>query len=82
MIQGQALTFETFGLNKGVMTMRDRETGTVWTQLDGKAISGQLSGERLTMIPMPQMTWGEWITNHPIPWFCRPTRRSSTAIVL
>ena len=65
MIQGQALTFETFGLNKGVMTMRDRETGTVWTQLDGKAISGQLSGERLTMIPMPQMTWGEWITNHP-----------------
>lgn len=45
--------------------MADRATGTVWTHLDGKAIRGPLAGERMTMIPVPQMTWGEWRTAHP-----------------
>lgn len=40
--------------------MRDRETGTIWTHLDGKAIAGPLEGQRLKMIPVPQTTWGRW----------------------
>ena len=40
--------------------MRDRETGTIWTHLDGKAIAGPLEGQRLNMIPIPQITWGQW----------------------
>ena len=44
----------------GVFRMRDRETGTIWTHLDGKAIAGPLEGQRLEMIPIPQTTWGEW----------------------
>ena len=59
------LTFEVFGLLKGVLSMRDRETSSVWTHLDGKAIDGELAGARLDMIPMPQMTWAEWREAHP-----------------
>jgi hypothetical protein len=44
----------------GVFRMRDRETGTIWTHLDGKAIAGPLEGQRLNMIPIPQTTWGQW----------------------
>ena len=44
----------------GVFRMRDRETGTIWTHLDGKAIAGPLEGRRLEMIPIPQTTWGQW----------------------
>jgi hypothetical protein len=59
------LTFEVFGLLKGVLTMRDRETGSVWTHFDGKAVEGELAGARMEMIPMPQMTWAEWTEAHP-----------------
>ena len=45
--------------------MRDRETGTVWTHLDGDAVQGPLAGERLTIVPLPQMTWGEWKNEYP-----------------
>lgn len=65
MVRGSALTFEVFGLNQAVLSMQDRETGSVWTQLDGKATDGALKGERLKMIPMPQMTYGEWKNAHP-----------------
>ena len=60
MVDGQRLTFETTGLLDGVFRMRDRETGTIWTHLDGKAIAGPLEGQRLEMIPIPQTTWGQW----------------------
>ena len=45
--------------------MRDRETGTVWNHIDGKATQGPLVGERLTMIPLPMTTWGIWRDEHP-----------------
>ena len=64
-VTGQALTFEVFGLLKAVLTMVDRETGSVWTHLDGNAIQGQLQGARMVMVPAPQMTWGEWKESHP-----------------
>ena len=60
MLDGQLLTFETTGLLDGVFRMRDRETGTIWTHLDGKAIAGPLEGQRLKMVPIPQTTWGQW----------------------
>ena len=45
--------------------MVDRETGTLWTHLDGKAIQGPLEGKRLTLIAVPHMTWGDWRAFHP-----------------
>ena len=62
---GRHHTFETFGLLDGVFRMRDRETGTIWTHLDGKEIAGALAGQRLQMIPLPQFTWGQWKAAHP-----------------
>ena len=49
----------------GVFLMRDRQTGTIWAHLDGKAVQGPLTGERLRWIPVPQMTWGQWKIAHP-----------------
>ena len=45
--------------------MRDRQTGTVWAHLDGNASQGPLAGERLAIVPLPQMTWGDWRAEHP-----------------
>ena len=45
--------------------MIDRETESVWTHLDGNAIEGPLKGQRLTILPAPQVTWGEWKELHP-----------------
>ena len=64
-MNGQHYTFDVLGLLDGVFQMLDRQTGTVWTHLDGKAIRGPLIGERLAMVPMPQMTWGEWKAMNP-----------------
>ncbi len=60
MVDGQHLTFEVLGLLDGVFQMKDRQTGTIWTHLDGKAIAGPLEGQRLNIIPIPQTTWGQW----------------------
>lgn len=45
--------------------MRDRQTGTVWAHLDGTSSQGPMVGERLRMVPLPQMTWGEWKADYP-----------------
>jgi len=63
-VDGQRLTFDTTGLLDGVFRMRDRETGTIWTHLDGKAIAGPLEGQRLSMVPIPQTTWGQWKSDY------------------
>jgi hypothetical protein len=64
-VDGQTLTFEVFGLLQDVFTMVDRETGTLWTHLDGKAIQGPLNGKRLDFIAVPHMTWADWQASHP-----------------
>ena len=45
--------------------MRDRQTDTIWAHLDGTAVRGPMAGERLPILPLPQMTWGEWKTAYP-----------------
>ena len=65
MINGEWHTFEVLGLKDGVFTMLDRQTGSVWNHLDGNAANGPLAGERMSFIPLQQMTWGEWIGLHP-----------------
>ena len=65
MVEGQTLTFEVFGLEQAVMIMIDRETGSIWNHLDGKAVEGPLKGKRMAIIPLPQMTWGEWRKSRP-----------------
>ena len=40
--------------------MRDRETGSWWQQITGKAIYGPLKGSALELVPSDELTFGEW----------------------
>ncbi len=40
--------------------MRDKETGTWWQQITGKAISGPLKGASLELVLSDELTFGEW----------------------
>jgi hypothetical protein len=44
--------------------MYDRKTDTYWSQLDGLAIVGELTGMKLKMVRIDTVTWGEWKTEH------------------
>jgi hypothetical protein len=40
--------------------MRDKETGTWWQQITGKAIYGPLQGSSLELVLSDELTFGEW----------------------
>ena len=40
--------------------MRDKETGTWWQQITGKALSGPLQGASLELVLSDELTFGEW----------------------
>ncbi len=52
-------------LYKDALVMFDRQTGTLWTQVDGSALRGPLSGHRLVELPAMQTTWKVWKSLHP-----------------
>jgi hypothetical protein len=60
------LVFQSSGLlwnsNK---VMVDLETDTLWNQLTGEAIAGELEGAVLDRFPITVTTYGEWIAEHP-----------------
>lgn len=65
-VDGTALTLEASGkLYKDALVMYDRQTQTLWTQLDGSAMRGPLVGKKLQPIPSVQTTWKEWKRLHP-----------------
>ncbi len=65
-IQGRDYTFDFGqGLVKDNLLIVDRETSSVWSQLDGKAVSGPLTGTPLPVIPSMQTTWKFWRERHP-----------------
>ncbi len=49
----------------GVLVMYDRATGSLWTQIDGRAIEGEREGELLEHVPSSFTTWGAWVAEHP-----------------
>jgi hypothetical protein len=52
-------------LYQDALVMFDRETGTLWTQVDGSALRGPLAGHRLVEVPAMQTTWKVWKKLHP-----------------
>lgn len=40
--------------------MRDKETGTWWQQITGKAVYGPLRGASLDLVPYDELSFGEW----------------------
>jgi hypothetical protein len=59
-VNGQALHFYLAGINNQNFLMRDRETGTWWQQINGKAIFGPLQGSSLDLVPYDELSFGEW----------------------
>lgn len=47
------------------LVMYDRETDTLWTHVDGRAIKGPLAGRTLEIVPSIHATWKEWKTLYP-----------------
>ena len=45
--------------------MKDRETGSIWQLLTGRAIDGELAGMALTRLPSFYSFWFAWSDFHP-----------------
>src|SRR5579871_4257002 len=65
MVHNHPLRFDFYGLYNGVLTMFDQDTGSVWLQVDGRAVKGPRLGAVLKRGPMLDTTWGEWKKLHP-----------------
>ena len=51
--------------NSGNLVMYDVKTGSYWSQMLGRAICGEHTGEYLTAVPSTTTTWGSWRADHP-----------------
>jgi hypothetical protein len=58
--------FEVSGrLWRNSLIMVDRETGTFWSQVTGRAIEGPHRGAQLQKLEAVQATWEQWRSAHP-----------------
>ncbi len=65
-INNVTVTFGTSGkLYNNNLVMYDRLTKSLWSQIWGQAISGQVTGYTLKRIPLDVLPWGEWKKLHP-----------------
>jgi hypothetical protein len=65
-VRGRTLQFGVSGfLYKANLVLFDRETGSLWSQLLGGAITGRFRGVPLRRVPLVQTTWAEWKRVHP-----------------
>lgn len=65
-LDGRVLAFANSGwLYQSSVVPYDLETGSLWSQVDGRALGGKLMGKRLAKLPSRDTTWGAWRTAHP-----------------
>ena len=65
-LNGEEVEFGTSGkLYNSNLVMYDRKTDTYWTQIDGKAILGELTGMVLKDINIDTVVWRDWKKAHP-----------------
>ena len=63
---GDAVEFGTSGkLYNSNLVMYDRLTQSYWTQIDGLAIVGSLTGQKLTPLSIDTVVWRDWKEEHP-----------------
>lgn len=59
----------TFGVSGKLvnsnLVMYDRKTETLWQQLGGEAIVGELAGQKLKPFPVDTLLWKDWKKLHP-----------------
>ena len=62
----QDLSFGVSGLlYNSDLVLYDKETESLWTQIDGKAIAGPLVGTALEQLPLQVTTWQAWLADNP-----------------
>lgn len=63
------LTFGTSGsLYQSDLVMYDRQTESLWPQIEGTAVAGFLTGTELERIPVATVPWGQWAAQNPDAW--------------
>jgi hypothetical protein len=63
--RGRELHFYLAGINNQNFLMRDRETGSWWQQVTGRAIAGELVGSTLELMPNDELTFALWKSEAP-----------------
>jgi plastocyanin len=64
-INGEEVEFGTSGkLFNSNLVMYDRRTDSYWTQIDGLAIVGELTGMKLTPVSIDTVAWRDWKAAH------------------
>jgi hypothetical protein len=61
----ERLTFEPYGVYQGATVLRDHQTKSLWSHLDGRCLSGKLAGRQLKQLPAVQVSWAQWRRWHP-----------------
>jgi hypothetical protein len=65
-VNGQNLEFGVSGLlYNSDMLLYDRQTSSLWSQIQAQAISGPLIGSKLSMIAADYTSWQDWRKQHP-----------------
>ncbi len=65
-LDGVLLDFGTSGkLYKSDLVMYDRQTHSLWAQLEGRAIVGARAGARLRLLPANTLAFQDWRAAHP-----------------
>ncbi|PIT92880.1 MAG: hypothetical protein COU08_00025 [Candidatus Harrisonbacteria bacterium CG10_big_fil_rev_8_21_14_0_10_42_17] len=65
-VQGERVEFGTSGkLWNSNLVMYDRKTESLWSQVLGEAIVGDLTGTQLIVLPSDQVLYGKWKAVHP-----------------
>lgn len=66
MVKDERVEFGTSGkLWNSNLVMYDRKTDSLWSQILGEAIVGEMTGTRLDVLPSDQIRFGDWKKVHP-----------------
>jgi hypothetical protein len=66
---GLVLSFGTSGLlYNSDLVMYDRQTSSLWPQLEGRAVAGALTGTALDTIPVQTVAWADFRAAHARAW--------------
>jgi hypothetical protein len=65
-VDGKVLTFGVSGLLwKQSLVLYDKETGSLWSHLPGRAMHGRLRGKALEQVASVMTDWKTWSRQHP-----------------
>jgi Protein of unknown function (DUF3179) len=65
-LEGRRYTFGVSGLlYQQNLLLFDYETDSLWSQLQGQAVTGSMAGTFLELLPVRTTTWEDWKAEHP-----------------